>query len=64
MNTTDKYSIDDVEDGSNLRRGQPVAHKIFGIPHTINCANYVYFLALEQVQTLNHPDVVRVFTGG
>ncbi len=33
--------IDDVEDNSELRRGIPVAHKIYGIPSTINCANYV-----------------------
>ena len=36
--------IDDIEDNSQLRRGVPVAHSIFGIPTTINCANYVYFM--------------------
>ena len=40
--------IDDIEDNSKLRRGIPVAHSIFGVPSTINCANYVYFLALEK----------------
>lgn len=35
-----------------LRRGRPVAHKIFGIPQTINCANYVYFLAYQQLALL------------
>ncbi len=35
--------LDDIEDGSILRRGIPVAHKVFGIPSTINCANYVMF---------------------
>ena len=32
--------VDDIEDGSRLRRGQPTAHSIFGVPLTINCANY------------------------
>ncbi|CAL8106645.1 unnamed protein product [Orchesella dallaii] len=54
--------IDDIEDGSELRRGQPVAHAIFGVPQTINAANYVYFIALERVLGLNHPKAVEVFT--
>jgi len=41
--------VDDIEDDSELRRGNPVAHKIFGVPQTINSANYVYFLAYEEV---------------
>jgi geranylgeranyl diphosphate synthase type 3 len=36
--------IDDIEDSSKLRRGKPVAHSIFGVPSTINCANYGTFL--------------------
>ncbi|TPX63281.1 hypothetical protein SpCBS45565_g06737 [Spizellomyces sp. 'palustris'] len=54
--------IDDVEDDSDLRRGIPVAHKIFGIPSTINCANYVYFLALQKLSNLNDPRAVHIFT--
>ena len=41
-----------------LRRGIPVAHKLFGVPQTINTANYVYFLAyqqLSQLQSLAQP---------
>ena len=34
--------VDDIEDGSRLRRGVPVCHSIFGIPNTINTANYMY----------------------
>jgi len=41
--------MDDVEDNSQLRRGAPVAHKIYGVPQTINTANYVYFLAYQEV---------------
>jgi geranylgeranyl diphosphate synthase type 3 len=32
----------------------PVAHKIYGIPQTINSANYVYFLAYQELQRI-HP---------
>ena len=53
--------IDDIEDNSKLRRGVPVAHAIYGIPLTINCANYVYFMALEKVQKLNNPEAMNVF---
>ncbi|TDL14896.1 farnesyltranstransferase [Rickenella mellea] len=44
--------VDDIEDNSQLRRGQPVAHKIYGIPQAINSANYVYFLALKEASAL------------
>ncbi|CCV00380.1 unnamed protein product [Malassezia sympodialis ATCC 42132] len=35
--------LDDVEDSSELRRGVPAAHTIYGVPQTINTANYVCF---------------------
>lgn len=55
------YRIDDIEDNSCLRRGVPVAHSIYGVASTINAANYVFFLALEKVQQLGHPDVSIAF---
>jgi len=54
--------IDDIEDNSKVRRGMPVAHSIFGVPSTINCANYVYFLALSKIMKLNNAKTVEVFT--
>nr|XP_058960669.1 geranylgeranyl pyrophosphate synthase-like isoform X2 [Pocillopora verrucosa] len=54
--------IDDIEDNSKLRRGIPVAHQIYGVAHTINSANYMYFKALEKVLSLNHPDCINIFT--
>lgn len=54
--------VDDIEDRSTLRRGIPVAHSIYGVPVTINTANYVYFLALEQCHTvLTKPECTTVF---
>ncbi|KAI8882275.1 geranylgeranyl pyrophosphate synthase, partial [Backusella circina FSU 941] len=54
--------IDDVEDGSVLRRGVPAAHHIYGTPQTINCANYVYFLALAEIAKLNNPEMITIYT--
>ena len=53
--------IDDVEDNSVLRRGIPTVHNIFGIAQTINSSNYVYFLALQEVQKLNNPAAIDVY---
>ncbi|CAG2191856.1 GGPS1 [Mytilus edulis] len=54
--------IDDIEDNSKLRRGIPVAHSIYGVAHTINSANYIYFLGLQKVLMLEHPEATKVFT--
>jgi geranylgeranyl diphosphate synthase type 3 len=51
--------IDDIEDNGQLRRGQPVAHKMYGIPQTVNAANYVYFLAYEEIVKLRRLHVER-----
>ncbi|KAG0700201.1 isoprenoid synthase domain-containing protein [Suillus ampliporus] len=50
--------VDDIEDDSQLRRGIPVAHRIYGVPQTINTANYVYFLAYQELSALR-PTVRR-----
>ncbi|RTG86638.1 geranylgeranyl diphosphate synthase, type III [Schistosoma bovis] len=55
--------IDDIEDGSHLRRGKPAAHCIFGVAPSINSANYAYFLALEKLSLLERPESVKIFTG-
>ncbi|KAK4057999.1 hypothetical protein OIO90_000738 [Microbotryomycetes sp. JL221] len=52
--------VDDVEDDSHLRRGMPVAHKIYGVPQTINSANYVYFLAYQELQRIKLRPGVKV----
>jgi len=53
--------IDDIEDNSKLRRGVPVAHLIYGVPSTINTANYVYFQAMEQCYKLGNTKAIEVF---
>lgn len=54
--------VDDVEDSSLLRRGLPVAHSIFGTAQTVNSANYVYFQALLELQKLNNPEAINIYT--
>lgn len=49
---TSSLLIDDIQDNSLLRRGEPVAHSIYGTAQTINTANYVYFLAATELRTL------------
>ncbi|KAI9723803.1 MAG: geranylgeranyl pyrophosphate synthetase [Chrysothrix sp. TS-e1954] len=58
---TSSLLVDDVEDSSLLRRGVPVAHAIFGVPQTLNSANYVYFLALSTVMELGKGEAVGIF---
>jgi len=36
--------IDDIEDKSDLRRGNPVCHKIYGVDTALNAGNLMYFL--------------------
>src|SRR5688500_16515810 len=56
------FRIDDIEDNSILRRGVPVAPSIYGVPMTINSANYMYFVRLENVLTLQHLQVTFIRT--
>lgn len=50
---TSSLMIDDIEDGSELRRGRPSSHMVYGTPLTINAANYVYFLGLQELITMS-----------
>ncbi|ODA80601.1 hypothetical protein RJ55_03560 [Drechmeria coniospora] len=53
--------IDDVQDSSELRRGFPVAHSIFGVAQTINAANYTCYLALQELQKLDNARAITIF---
>ena len=44
--------IDDIEDNSESRRGIKSAHVVFGLPMTINTANYMYFKAMSLLDLL------------
>lgn len=56
--------MDDVEDASDMRRGAPAAHTVFGIAQTINTANYAYFQVLSDMARLEPralPALIREF---
>lgn len=39
--------VDDIEDSSELRRGKPCLHKVYGLDVAINAGNAMYFLPLS-----------------
>lgn len=53
--------LDDIEDDSLLRRGNPTAHTLFGVGQTINSANYIFVCAFEELQKLQSPHAIGVF---
>ncbi|KAK2024969.1 polyprenyl synthetase [Colletotrichum zoysiae] len=55
--------LDDIEDGSKLRRGQPSTHTVYGIGQTINSANFVFVQAFARIQklALGRPEVLDIF---
>ncbi|KAF3231420.1 hypothetical protein TWF192_003622 [Orbilia oligospora] len=56
---TSSLIIDDIEDCSELRRGQSSAHMVFGIPQSINTANYLFVKCLFEAQKLS-PSAVAI----
>ncbi|KAK4235205.1 isoprenoid synthase domain-containing protein [Achaetomium macrosporum] len=51
--------MDDIQDSSQLRRGQPATHLVFGQMQTINSAGYRFLDALSEVRKLNNVDELR-----
>jgi len=43
--------IDDIEDSSEVRRGKPCTHKIFGVDIAVNAGNTMYYLPLLPFMT-------------
>ncbi|KIK55691.1 hypothetical protein GYMLUDRAFT_248501 [Collybiopsis luxurians FD-317 M1] len=50
--------LDDFQDSSPLRRGNPAAHTIFGAPQTINSAGYCVVKAIAEIITLGNVQIV------
>ncbi|KAF9894216.1 hypothetical protein FE257_007718 [Aspergillus nanangensis] len=55
--------LDDIEDNSELRRGQPATHVLFGEAQTINSAKYVFVNAFAELQHLQSPAAPNIFIG-
>ncbi|KAL8931152.1 MAG: hypothetical protein Q9208_000256 [Pyrenodesmia sp. 3 TL-2023] len=52
--------LDDIEDDSNLRRGMPSAHVVYGESQTINSASYVQIRAFTEAARLSSPDAIPI----
>ena len=50
---TGSMIIDDIQDQSEIRRGKPTLHCKHGIALALNAGNWLYFQALQQIETLN-----------
>ncbi|XP_039749955.1 geranylgeranyl pyrophosphate synthase-like [Pararge aegeria] len=53
--------MDDIQDNSNIRRGIPAAHSVFGLPLTINTSMHIVLLVLARIIDLGHK-AVEIFT--
>jgi geranylgeranyl pyrophosphate synthase len=51
--------VDDVEDDSCHRRGQPALHRLIGAPLAINTGTWMYFWALSLIEELPLPAPAR-----
>jgi geranylgeranyl pyrophosphate synthase len=45
--------VDDIEDDSKTRRGGKTIHRIHGVPKALNAGNWMYFLAIQQIEQLD-----------
>ncbi|KAH8194085.1 hypothetical protein TruAng_011748 [Truncatella angustata] len=54
--------LDDVEDGSAVRRGRPSAHMVFGTPQAINSAGYQINLATKEILKLGDIQCIKSFS--
>ncbi|KAK4164713.1 isoprenoid synthase domain-containing protein [Cladorrhinum sp. PSN259] len=52
--------FDDIEDGSELRRGCPAAHTVFGIPQTVNAASFAVIEAVRRASEISIPGAVGI----
>lgn len=52
--------VDDIEDSSDMRRGGPAIHLMFGVDAAVNAGNLLYFLPLALVDELAAPQAVRL----
>jgi fusicocca-2,10(14)-diene synthase/ophiobolin F synthase len=55
--------VDDIEDSSQLRRGKPAAHIVFGTVQTINASGYRFVSALAEVRKLDSEPCMDIFCG-
>lgn len=47
--------VDDIEDGSTHRRGEPALHRVVGVPLALNTGNWLYFWPFELLAGMGLP---------
>ncbi|XP_023934634.2 terpene synthase [Bicyclus anynana] len=52
--------FDDIQDSTKLRRGIPAAHRVYGIPLTLNTSMHVLFLVMKRLVEL-HPEAADIY---
>jgi geranylgeranyl pyrophosphate synthase len=51
--------IDDIQDESQFRRGEPALHRLIGVPLAINAGNWMYFSAIDLLSSADLPVTQR-----
>ena len=51
---------DDIEDNSELRRGQPAAHVAYGLDSALNSGSWLYFQALGSLEAYRAPANIKL----
>ena len=51
---------DDIEDNSDLRRGLPAAHVIYGLDSALNAGSWLYFQALKSLEAFQAPSDIKL----
>ena len=54
---------DDVVDDASIRRGQPVAHSVYGAPVTVLVGDFLLARALTIAAQTQNPEIIRVISG-
>lgn len=57
---TGSLIIDDIEDGSDMRRGEPAVHMKYGIDLAINAGNLLYYLPTICIDQADIPDAMKL----
>src|SRR5882724_12857381 len=48
--------VDDIEDGSTIRRGKPALHIRYGLSTALNAGNWLYFWPFQLIRALELPN--------
>jgi len=51
---------DDIEDNSDMRRGKPAAHVVYGLDSALNAGSWLYFRSLKALETYQAPADIKL----